>query len=74
MEIFSYQFKNWLKRNFLCRFLGHKPIWVIESWAIMHFTGYDVKVCQRCGLQLKKRKGKLEAKLKEEIINYIKTT
>lgn len=58
MKIFTDDFKNFLKRNFVCRFLGHvSSDWMDEWWAIAHSTGYQVKMCKRCNMHLAKRKG-----------------
>ena len=29
--------------------------WMLEQWAIAHFTGYEVRVCKVCGKILERR-------------------
>mgnify|MGYP001057392803 FL=1 len=61
MEIFSHEFKNWIKRNTICRLLGHKESdWMDEWWAPAHSTGYLVKTCDRCHLELSRKKAHLD--------------
>ena len=59
MEIFSKEFKNWLKRITACTILGHKEgKWAEEWWALGHTTGHMVKHCERCHLELDRKDGK----------------
>ena len=56
MKIFADEFIRWLNRNTVCKLLGHKSSERCrEEWAIAHGTGYEVKVCKRCGIELDRR-------------------
>lgn len=53
MKIFADEFINWIKKNTICRLKGHKASdWTQEHWAIAHATGFEIKYCLRCNIEL----------------------
>lgn len=56
MKIFADEFINWIKQNTVCKFQGHKSSkWMKECWAIAHYTGFEVRRCERCNKELERR-------------------
>ena len=48
MKIFSDEFKNVLKKYFICSILKHNFAWMEYWWAIGHSTGEMMHTCKRC--------------------------
>lgn len=60
MKILSREFKNFLKRTFICSFLGHKKGgWVEVYWAPAHSAGYKSIFCEICNEELETTRAKL---------------
>ena len=57
MQIFTNEFKNFLKRTLICSWRGHeKREWVEVYWAIGHSAGYRARFCDTCHKELETRK------------------
>lgn len=53
MQIFTDEFKNFVKKTLICSWRGHKKgKWVEVYWAIAHSAGYQSKFCKVCNKEL----------------------
>ena len=68
MQIFTNEFKNFIKKSLICSWRGHeKRKWAEVYWAIGHSAGYYARFCNICHKELETRK-KRYFPLKQKII------
>lgn len=53
MQIFTDEFKNFIKASLICSWRGHrKDKWVDVYWALTHSSGYQSRFCEVCNKEL----------------------
>jgi hypothetical protein len=58
VKVFTNEFKNWLKRVFVCSWIGHKRgeyLKVFSSEFVFQYLGYEQCSCTRCRKELDRR-------------------